>query len=48
VREKILFMPLSGVCIYKNATGATNGLLVGFVFTKIPLKASNSLPNVIL
>jgi len=41
VGKKIFFMPLGGVCIYRNATGATNRPLVGFVFTKITLNATN-------
>jgi hypothetical protein len=35
-----LYAP-GGVHIYKNATRATNGPLVGFVIRKMPLKATN-------
>jgi hypothetical protein len=35
-----LYAP-GGVHIYKNATRATNGPLVGFVLRKMPLKATN-------
>jgi hypothetical protein len=36
-------MPLSGVCIYKNATRDYKWTSGEFVFTKIPLKATNGI-----
>ena len=42
VGEEFPFMPSSEVCIYRNTTVAINRPLVGLVFIKIPLKATNS------